>query len=117
MKNSSGSRALLGGRLHQLDTRVTPGSDLLYVSRIVADMDQAEASQESVAFGNNQNIVAAGEKRDAFPGDRSGGVAEKLRGNLKRRRRGRQLWPHKPLHRLRNKLHRTLLRSRRRCDE
>ncbi len=81
---------LLRRRLHQLYGGVAAGGDFLHVGRIVADVNQAEASQEGVALGDNQDIVAAGEKCDAFAGNRAGCVAEKFSGNLERRRRGRQ---------------------------
>ena len=70
---------------------MTASGDFLDLGGLIADMNQAERVQESVALSDNQNIIAAGEERNAPSGLRLRGIAEKFRGNLQWRRRRGQL--------------------------
>ena len=54
-------------------------------------------AQERIAFSNDEHIVTAGEEGDALAGGAARGIAEKFRGNLKRRRGWRRLGADKRL--------------------
>ena len=74
---------LLAGRLNHGNGGVAARGNFFDVGGVVADVNQAEAAQECIAFGDDQNIIAAGEKCDAPSRSRPRRIAEKFRGNLK----------------------------------
>ena len=85
-------RALVGW-LNEGNGGVPAARDLLDISRIIADMDQAEAAK-GIAFVNDQNVVSAGEKCGALFRMRPPRVAEKFAWNLQRGRRRSGPRPH-----------------------
>jgi len=75
-------------RLNEGNGGVPAGGKLLDISGIVADTIQTESAEKGIAFVDDQDVVSAGEKRNAFFGMGTPGVAEEFGGNLDRGRRG-----------------------------
>jgi hypothetical protein len=60
---------------------VASGGNFLNVSRIVTDAVKAKTPEESISFGNHEDIVTACKESDTPGAVRLRSIAKKLRGN------------------------------------